>query len=192
MSGAPTLDPRMFGVARALTAGVDDARLTLARVFDPATVEVGAIEQWDPATPLLVGPAARTLCVAFEVSGPLRARLTLVTTDASAINFGSVLLRRSASTLDRATREALAEVGNILASSFLNGLARLARTKLLPSVPALSEPAPTLLRGLVAPDDGVAFVTPFSVVSGDTVASAVFVATPEEGTVERLLALGRG
>lgn len=191
MSGPRIVPSRAEAIARALSPGADETRATLTRMFEPVPVVVGQLVHWDPTTSLLPTPAARVLCVSFEVTGPLKARMTLVTSDEATLRFGSALLRRPMTSLDLATREALAELGNIIASAFLNGLARATNLKLLPTVPALSEPAPKLVAGLVAPPGLLSFVTPASLTTNGVVATAAFVTTPEEGTVERLLALRR-
>ena len=188
MTKPRTLDETVAALSRALAVGGESAKASLVRLFSPATVIVGGVRRWDAATPL-VEVAERTVCVAFEVTGPFRAKLVLLAPDAAATQLASVLLRRPLAALDADAREALSEMGNIVASSFLNGLARVSRTTLLPSVPALSEAHASTLASVVTPAGGHAFVAPFAVSVGGAVASGAFVATPDAGTVDRLLEL---
>lgn len=174
----------------ALHSGTRALQLALQRLFATHTVAVEVIEQWPPTTAAEHGRSGDIGSLhqgaAFDVSGPLRARLTLLATEGDAEQLTAALRgvpSRVNRVLDAEDYEAYSEMANIAASSFLNGLARELQLRLLPSVPSLS---PSTLGELVrALEASGAWVTGarFSVSLPSGTASALFIAAPEPGSI---------
>jgi chemotaxis protein CheY-P-specific phosphatase CheC len=132
------------GFGEAMVAGLGAARVALARLFIPAPVALQAIDRCAEtlANELAADPKARHLGVAFDVSGPVSARLVVLAVRGDDSRLSAALLRRSWAPepkLDHDSLHAFSEMANIIASSFLNGVARELRLTLIPSVPSLPE-----------------------------------------------------
>jgi chemotaxis protein CheC len=86
-------------------------------------------------------PEALVAGVAFHVVGDASARILFWLTRKSALELVDVLLRNPAGTtkvLNDLGNSTIKETGNILASTYLNGLSEFCGLLLLPSVPALT------------------------------------------------------
>lgn len=108
-----------------------------------------------------LGNGTRVVCaVGFTITGGFDARLLLVFDERSAARLASVLLGRpqpedgEAISFDPAARSALDETGNIVASSFVSGLGKLTRRRIMPSVPASGVAEATSIVGKVLAELG--------------------------------------
>ncbi|MCP4504116.1 MAG: hypothetical protein GY822_29675 [Deltaproteobacteria bacterium] len=93
------------------------------------------------SAPAVFAEDADMVCIAFDTTGGAEGTLVLLMTEKEALDVAHLLLNRfsgpKVSTLNSLAQNALSEIGNILASSFLNHLSGLVHTSCLPSVPAL-------------------------------------------------------
>lgn len=79
----------------------------------------------------------RLVAIAFRTSGPVDGTVVLVGDEGAALMLAVGLLGGSSEALTPRHLDVLQEVGNIVASAYLNGLARAFGKTCLPSVPAL-------------------------------------------------------
>jgi chemotaxis protein CheC len=101
-----------------------------------------------PAIETAVGPAAlgaiverqgeEGIGISFALSGAVGGSLLVFLEEDAALSVASTLLKRKVSGPDERALAALAEVGNILASAFLNGLSRYLKKACMPSVPGIA------------------------------------------------------
>ena len=89
-----------------------------------------------------LGDAQQVFCaVGFTISGGFDAFLLVLFEEGSARRLAAVLLGKpippdgDRSPLDAAARSALDETGNIVASSFVSGLGRMTKRRIMPSTP---------------------------------------------------------
>lgn len=126
--------------------GAGNAATSLSQMLsgERVSVEVPAV-QLVPTRKLTeqLGNGTRVVCaVGFTISGGLDAQLLLVFEERSAARLASVLLGRPQPeegdkiVFDAPSRSALDETGNIVASSFVSGLGRLTKKRIMPSVPS--------------------------------------------------------
>lgn len=169
-------------MTRLLPTAAESVRASLGKLFDP--VEVRLVE-------MSVGPASDTtpgsaIHVGFRIGNFVGARLVIAATDPDAARIGDVLLHRAHTgpVPDERAREALTELANIAASSFLSRLAAVSRLRLIPSIPEV--------LGVAALADSDAALIAFSisaryeVVLAAGTASFVLTATPERRLMEAL------
>ena len=183
-SAATTPSPTLVD---GLRAGIQAAQRSLDQLFAPYTVTVTTVEGWPLALPLIESdessgrPSAIHLGAAFDVEGPIKARLLMLAGEGDDAKLTATLLRRAPSAdgaLDAEDRAALSEMANIVASSFLNGLARALKLRLLPSVPSLEEsPLQDVLQAVRAAH-GWVIGAQFTVALPSGAASGLFVAAP--------------
>jgi chemotaxis protein CheC len=76
--------------------------------------------------------------ISFALSGAVGGSLLVFLEEEAAFSIASTLLKRKVSGPDERALAALAEVGNILASAFLNGLSRYLMKACMPSVPGIA------------------------------------------------------
>jgi len=81
---------------------------------------------------------AEGIGVSFALSGAVGGSLLVFLDEDAAFSVASTLLKRKVSGPDERALAALAEVGNILASAFLNGLSRYLKKACMPSVPGIA------------------------------------------------------
>lgn len=125
-------------IQRGLASSTNAVREALAKLFDPSPVHLGPMEPM--SVPSLLADETEIHVVAFEVLGPVRAQLSLLTGQrAGSLLAGALLRRHAGEAPGDEGRAALVELGNIVASSFLNGLAYAADLRLVLSVPALGQ-----------------------------------------------------
>jgi chemotaxis protein CheY-P-specific phosphatase CheC len=86
--------------------------------------------------------------VAFALSGGLSGGLLLVADETAVKRAAARLLGSESETIDERSRAVLSEIGNIVASAFLNGIADRMHRACLPSVPELLEGDQVIRRGL--------------------------------------------
>lgn len=188
---AAPLDPAVRDVlAEAVAEGGHAAGEALARLCGADDVTVYPVHPASDGNEVLctLGDGGDLHCsVRFEVTGGARATVMLVVDPRSGDRLAARLLRRDAGDglrLHPDGRAALAELGNIVASSFLNGLGRAVRATLLPSVPEMEEATLSVL--LQIPDSSITFVSRFEVAFAGENATGAFVASP---TAESLTGL---
>lgn len=144
--------------------GAGNAATSLSQMLGGERVLVEVPDVKTVATTSLgeqLGKNTRVLCaVGFTITGGFDARLLMVFDERSAARLASVLLGRPAPedkdeiTFDAAARSALDETGNIVASSFVSGLGRLTRRRIMPSVPSSGVAEATAVVGQVLKDLG--------------------------------------
>jgi chemotaxis protein CheC len=81
------------------------------------------------------------VAVEFLVQGEVQGQLVLLLPASQALGHASLMLGRESDGLGELERDALSEMGNIVASSFLDTVARVTRLWLQPSVPTYREGA---------------------------------------------------
>lgn len=126
-------------------AGAAEAADALARLLR-STVALQGVDVGElTSLPL---PPGSSVVGSFVASGGVQGNLAIVVDDSLGLVIANKLLGTGA--LDAGAIAALAEVGNILASAFLNGAARLCGRACLPSVPHMSHgPLSSLLPQLL-------------------------------------------
>lgn len=130
-------------LAVAMTSAAEATREALSRLFSR---EVLITKTTPPMSPAFEPNAV--IQVAFDIHGPVDAKVIISAEGPAAAQLADALLRRRAPSLelDSDGREAISEMANIVASTFLSRLASLGRLRLLPSVPTLKE-TPVLKPG---------------------------------------------
>lgn len=88
-----------------------------------------------------LGTGAPWVTVEFLVQGEAQGQLVLLLPASEALGHASLLLGKESGALGELERDALSEMGNILASSFLDTVARVTGLWLQPSVPKYREGA---------------------------------------------------
>jgi chemotaxis protein CheC len=128
--GAPGID--------VVEAGAKEAARAVARLTRSVGFAVDRVELVAPAA-LAERNGPRALVVSVEVTGGVRGRFALVTSETHARGLARSLLPnlRVEDTLSARHLGALTELGNIGASAWLNGVATVVRAMCLPSVPNL-------------------------------------------------------
>jgi chemotaxis protein CheY-P-specific phosphatase CheC len=170
-------------LARAMAAGAESTRAALERLFVTARVTLDA-----PEPERIVTPPEPCLGIAFDVVGPLGAHLALVVPESDARTLAAALLGTApGAEFDGAARAAVTEMANIVASSFLNGLAKALAMTLVPSVPHLIEDATRpLVEARQSP--GIARVAAFSVALASGAAGGTFVVAMSPTSLPKLVA----
>lgn len=182
--GADALSLLVAGMA----AAGESARHALARLYTPSEVVLGAVERWRGDPQLIVGIRDdAALGIAFDMHGPVRGRLVMVAGAGVGGRLAASLLRRTSTALDEGALEALSEMGNIVASSFLNGLAHAAGLTLMPSVPLVANDALGEVIRSIAPARDLAFMAPFHIMLASGIVSGAFIAAPEAASIDRLV-----
>lgn len=177
------MQPPMDMLARALAAGGITVHRALERLLSPARIIAGPMKKLD------VQALERAVAVRFCIHDRPQTKLLLLTEERAGASIASVLLRRRRTGLDEEARQALAELANIAASSFLNGLSRTARLKLLPSIPVV-ETLDSLAAQQVFATLGVhAYEARFDIVLPDGPVKTTFIAAADDESLEELLGL---
>ena len=122
--------------ARVVQAGAQEAAQALSRLLR-RPVDVAGYATAD-ARQLENSHDKFVVVLAFEASGGAPGQLVFVLDEAVAAAVVASLTGASSTELSKAALSALAEVGNIAASAFLNGAARVVGATCLPSVPRVS------------------------------------------------------
>ncbi len=136
----------------------------LARLLRLPVVVVADGGDVGPRTPDALAAEAGAdpvVAVSFDTTGGIVGTLSLIVEDRVAARLAARLMGQGAhdATLGPTQLAALAELGNIVASAFLNGAARVVQRSCLPSVPRVGRaPAATLLAALL-PDAPCAVAT---------------------------------
>jgi len=134
-----------------LTHGAREAAQALVRLLRLPVVVGDVVAQAPAALAAQCGPGA-VVAITFDTSGGVVGTLALVIDDGIAARLAARLMGQDAhgGALGPTQLAALAELGNIAASAFLNGAARVVRRACLPSVPRVGHaPAATLLAALL-------------------------------------------
>lgn len=138
------LTPRQFDALREISSiGMGHAGTALSQLLDdPIALHVPRVSVTDIAdVPDLLGGAENLVAgVTLQVLGDARGHILLVFPSASAQRLISRLLRQDAAGLlqDELGISTLKEVGNILASAYLNALGAMLHMTLIPSIPMIS------------------------------------------------------
>jgi chemotaxis protein CheC len=145
MSLADLTTPQLDALREMASIGGGHAATALSRLIGSGPVEMdvptASIAPFADVPEMLGGAEAPVVGVLFRIGGGTRWSMLVLFPDASARLLCELLLRRQipAGALDEVARSALAEVANILASSYLNAIGRAAGVRLLPSVPYFAE-----------------------------------------------------
>ncbi len=123
-------------VARVVQQGAHEAAAALSRLLRRGVGVVGF--GTGEARAIAQQHARSVVLLAFETSGGLVGQLVFVLDEAVAAQVAASLVGGSTDSLSRASMAALAEVGNIAASAFLNAAARVVCATCLPSTPRVS------------------------------------------------------
>lgn len=175
-------------LSRGLREGVDAIHRALVRLFAPhpvTTTDMDGTALARASAEQLADPddgSVRHLGAAFLVEGPVHARLFLLVESGHDERLTSALLRRASDAtrlLDAEDRAAFSELANIVASSFLNGLARELRLRLVPSVPLVAERPLHDVLNTVRPSDDWTVSAQFSVALPSGEAKGLFLAMSE-------------
>ncbi len=133
-------------LSRLCQAGGGRARKALATILGETEVNVAlydaGLQEHSTAASELAAGDARMIGVLFDLSGSFEGHLTMLLTEPSAWVLAERLVGEGNAHDDQGeltpdARAALAEVGNIVASAFLNAFADALRTPWLPSPPKL-------------------------------------------------------
>jgi|GEM_PF-991115 len=128
--------------------------------------------------------------IAFSTSGGADGSLLLWMQEADALHISNLLLERfgakPADTLTQSAINALAEVGNIVASSFLNRLAKVVNASCLPSVPHLAHGDDDALQKAWSSFSDTGAWASFALPLGDATMWLIF--QPDSATHEKLSA----
>lgn len=140
-------------VARVVQHGAHEAAQALSRLLR-RTVNVSGFATADART-LAHAHDKVVVVLAFETTGGAPGQLVFVLDEAVAAAVVASLTGASSTELSKAALSALAEVGNIAASAFLNGAARVVGATCLPSVPRVSHAPAEQAVVAVLPPHGV-------------------------------------
>lgn len=175
----------LLGAARLASESAGHA---LARLCGPSEVSIHPVELVSGGPHELAAALGRRephCAVRFEVSGGARARVAVVLDSSGSDLLAARLLRREPASEGVRRhpdgRAALAELGNIVASSYLTGFGAAAHVTLLPSLPALQEDEPAAL--LDPWPEGMTLFTRFELQLAGGVALGAFLAWPDESTL---------
>ncbi len=161
-----------------VAAGERQARSALERLFAPATV--------GPSEQSFESEEAPALAAAFELEGAPEVKVAFVSPVESARALCETLLKRPAADFDPRAREAFTELGNIVASAFLNGIAAVSGSRLVPTVPAAQELSVAALLESFG-TEGERSVSPFEVRLEAGPARGLLVAALAPRSIDRLL-----
>lgn len=123
-------------LARVVQQGAHEAASALSRLLRRSVGVVGF--GTGEARAIAQQHARSVVLLAFETSGGLVGQLVFVLDEHVAGHVAAALVGGSADSLTRTSMAALAEVGNIAASAFLNAAARAVGATCLPSTPRVS------------------------------------------------------
>jgi chemotaxis protein CheC len=153
-----TLDP-----GQVAQHGAHEAAAALSRLLR-LPITAGSFASLDPAA-LAAAHTGDVVVITFETSGGVDGTLAVVFDDDVARRFA---VRLTGGTSDSgaigpASLAALAELGNIAASAFLNAVARLVKRTCLPSVPRVGHASASTVLAATLPD----VVMPVATLSAD-------------------------
>lgn len=142
-----TLDP-----AQVAQHGAHEAAAALSRLLRQPVV-AGAFAALDPAS-LAAVHGGSVVVITFDTSGGIDGTLAVVLDDDVAQRLAGRLTGGGADTgtIGPTALAALAELGNIAASAFLNAVARLLKRSCLPSVPRVGHAAASTALAATLPD----------------------------------------
>jgi chemotaxis protein CheY-P-specific phosphatase CheC len=147
-----TVAQRNEEVARVVQQGAHEAAAALSRLF-PRGVAVVGFGSSD-AQAIAQQHARSVVLLAFETSGGFVGQLVFVLDEDVAAQVATSLVGGADDSLTRTSMAALAEVGNIAASAFLNAAARVVGATCLPSTPRVSHaPAEQAVVAALPPSD---------------------------------------
>lgn len=137
--------------------GAGNAATALATLInskiDMSVPQVSIVPFNDVST-MLGGADKEVVGIFLRVTGSANANILFVLTVEKALRLADMLMGRSlgeSRDLQEIERSAMAEVGNIIASTYLNALAMFTQLTLLPSVPAMAvDMAGALIDGVLA------------------------------------------
>lgn len=152
-NGSPVAPSVRRAVDRALAAGGE----ALTAMIDRSVSMTAPLVELVPlrAVPGLAGSPDRPfVAIYLGISGDFSGHLVFLLSEPSALNLMAALLAErpaSAATMTELQRSALAEVGNVSGSAFLNALADAARMRIVPSAPLIvCDMAGAILDGMLA------------------------------------------
>jgi chemotaxis protein CheC len=137
-------DLRLDVLKEVFNIGAGNAATALAKLIkQPVKMTVPAVYNlsFDQVADIVGGPETIVAGILQEVSGDLKADLLLLLPWSQACVILDILLGRGVKqtfALDALETSALEELGNIMANSFLNALAKFTKMKFYPHVPALA------------------------------------------------------
>jgi chemotaxis protein CheC len=137
-------DEQLYALERMSNTGMDRAAIALSQLMRRTIhLKVPRVLAVDAArVPELLGGAQQMAVVVYlQILGDARGNIMMVFTRENAIQMLEILLSRDktkGTLLTELELSALKEVGNILASAYLNALGEKLKMTLIPSVPLLS------------------------------------------------------
>lgn len=138
-------------------SGARAAALALGRMLRRPGM-AGDVDEPDRAT-LASRLGERAVAVSFTVTGAQPARFAALIAEHDALALSRHLVKDAGAALGARETAALAELGNIAASAFLNGVAALLHGSCVPSVPELVHDSVTLvLADALGADEGALWV----------------------------------
>ena len=144
-------------IARVVQHGAHEAAQALSRLLRrPVTVTGFATAD---ARTVSYAHDKIVVVLAFEATGGAPGQLVFVLDENVAASVVASLTGATSTELSKAALSALAEVGNIAASAFLNGAARVVGATCLPSVPRVSQAPAEQAVVAVLPAHGVHIAT---------------------------------
>jgi chemotaxis protein CheC len=113
----------------------------------------------DDLAKLVGGPSVPVVGISFELFGKLAGDVLILFRSSDAVQVSSLVTGEFCDPMSEINRSALEELGNILASSYLNALSQMLGGTLLPSIPRFaSGAARDVIDGAHAPTEGDALV----------------------------------
>lgn len=164
-------------LAHALLEGNRSALRALRRLLAPAKVSVAPVE-WIKAP-----HCGNYFVVHLRIEGRPKLKLFLVADELDGAALASALLKRDVDAQDPVTHEALGELANISASSFLNGLSQVSEVSLLPTVPIIETTDARDLRAMLEAPNTQAYEAPFDVTLPAASVRVVLVGIDESGSL---------
>lgn len=179
MSAHQLADDEREALVRAMARAGDTMTLALSQLFADGGVRLGAVEPVESADwfAARLGPADLQ-GVTFDMRGPLHGRMLLAATSSGGPGAARRMGGRPLGPGPRAVETSLMELGNIAASHFLNGLARITGMTLLPSVPRWSAEPREELQHAYALSGGLSFASELRVPDEGDGARLAFVVAP--------------
>lgn len=144
----PMAEPSVLELAQ---AGANEAALAIARLLKISSARVGRVETVaDDVLAARQGP--RALVVGFTISGGIKGRFAVVTSETHAKTIAHELVAFKGEGLPKKALGALTELGNIGASAYLNGIADMVQASCVPSIPSCAiDDATTAIRSALGP-----------------------------------------
>lgn len=160
-------------LSRALSEGRRSAHRALTQLLAPAAVTAAPVDR------VKMPHAGNLFAVRLRIEDRPGVQLLFLTREVGGARLASALLKRDVDAHDTAAQEAIGELANIAASSFLNGLAHVADVRLLPTVPTVETIDALPVFAMIEAWGSRAYEIPFDVAFPDASVRVVFIAVDE-------------